>query len=221
MPAAEPGPGLAAVLLAGGAGSRLGGADKALLRRDGRSLLRHWTEALAERGIGGVVVGPENLGALLPAEGFSLTREDPPLAGPAAGVCAGVRALVEEAPVAGQQRTDDGAVLLLSVDTVEPAPLLDWLIDWLPALRTEQNPSGEEAIVPRDAEGRFQMLCSMISTDWLSARVQQLSPGEENGQSLRWLLAGARTAHPVLPAGLNRDVDTPEDAAELGVELAD
>ncbi|GFZ78230.1 NTP transferase domain-containing protein [Nesterenkonia alkaliphila] len=197
-----------AVLLAGGAGTRLGGADKALLIHRGRTLLEHWGAALAERGVGTAVVGGEHLRPQLPA-GFRLTREDPPLSGPAAAVCAGVRALP---PVEG---TPAHTVLLLSVDTVDPGPLLDWLAGWLPPV----SAAGEQATVPRDREGRFQMLSAAVSGAWLRRRVAALSPGQETGQSLRWLLKGARTVHPVLPAGLGRDVDDHQDARALGIDL--
>ncbi|WP_157984048.1 NTP transferase domain-containing protein [Nesterenkonia muleiensis] len=200
-------PAVRAVLLAGGAGKRLGGADKALLDHGGRTLLEHWTAALADREFSGVVVGPEHLGENLP-DGFLLTREDPPLAGPAAAVCAGVRAL----DGAGSAAPDD-VVLLLAVDVVDPVALLGWLQDWLPPL----SRAGEQAVVPRDAQGQFQMLSSAFRHSWLSQRVAGLRPGEETSQSLRWLLEGARTVHPILPAGLGADVDTAEDAQRLGV----
>ncbi|WP_150461854.1 molybdenum cofactor guanylyltransferase [Nesterenkonia ebinurensis] len=205
-----------AVLLAGGAGTRLGGADKALLVRHGRTLLEHWTAALAQRQVGGVVVGGEHLRRHLP-EGFLLTRETPPLSGPAAAVCAGVRALPDPSagvsvPEAAEQQD---ALLLLAVDTVDPGPLLDWLAGWLSLLSAAE----EQAVVPRDRAGRFQMLGSAVSGSWLRRRVSELAPGEESGQSLRWLLGRARSVHPVLPDGLGRDVDLPEDAGELGVDL--
>lgn len=203
-----PMPAVRAVLLAGGTGSRLGGADKALLVSDGRTLLGHWADALARYGVGGVVVGPEHLSRHLP-ETLLLTREDPPLTGPAAAVCAGVRTL-DETLLAGP----DDVLLLLAVDVVNPAALLGWLHHWLPPL----SRAAEQAVVPRDRQGRFQMLGSALNHRWLSRRVAGLSRGEETGQSLRWLLKGARTAHPVLPAGLGLDVDTPEDALRLDVD---
>jgi molybdenum cofactor guanylyltransferase len=199
-----------AVLLAGGAGSRLGGTDKALLEHAGRTLLGHWTAALAERGVSGVVVGPQHLNRHLTPH-LRLTREDPPLSGPAAAVCAGVRALPPADPEDAR-----AAVLLLAVDMVNPRPLLDWLLDWLPVLHR----TGEEAVVPRDAEGRFQMLSSAVSRAWLQQRVDRLLPGQEVGQSLRWLLSGAHTAHPVLPDDLGGDVDTPDDARRLSINYS-
>lgn len=203
-----------AVLLAGGAGTRLGGMDKAMLVRKGHSLLEHWTAALAEREVPGVVVGPEHLRRHL-SENFQLTREDPPSSGPAAAVCAGVRTLHGAAPAPGPE----DVVLLLAVDTVDPGPLLDWLLAWLPPLSGTGEQSSAQAVVPRDQQDRFQMLSAAISQRWLSRRVSALTPGEEVGQSLRWLLGSARTVHPMLPAGLGRDVDSPQDARELGIDL--
>lgn len=216
-------PAVRAVLLAGGTGSRLGGADKALLRSGGDTLMGHWAEALVQRGIDGVVVGPEHLRQLLPSS-FVLTREDPPLSGPAAAVCAGVRALDAQATVGGEHVGPQDVLLLLAVDVVNPAALLDWLLQWLPALESEQ------AIIPRDQQGRFQMLGSAINHHWLSQRVaglnraqagpsEEVVPDEEVGQSLRWLIGDASTAHPVLDEGLGLDVDTPEDAQRLNVDL--
>ena len=67
---------LGAVLLAGGAGSRLGGVDKAALRLDGTTLLDRALAALT--GLDVVVVGPPR-----PLPGLRVVREDPPRSGPA------------------------------------------------------------------------------------------------------------------------------------------
>ncbi|TLP80052.1 molybdenum cofactor guanylyltransferase [Nesterenkonia sphaerica] len=198
-----------AVLLAGGAGSRLEGRDKALLIRQGRTLLDHWTAALDERGVTGVVVGPAHLRPHLPVH-LRLTREQPPLSGPAAAVCAGVRALP---PAATDE--PDAAVLLLSVDTVDPGPLLDWLRPRLPVLR----PDGHDAVVPQDAHGRLQMLSCAVRLAWLGQRVERLEPSQAAGKSLRWLIDGVSAAHPVLPSEMGNDVDTAEDARRHSIEL--
>lgn len=215
-PAAH-GPRRAAVLLAGGTGSRLGGADKALLRRGRSTLLQDWLEALVARRIDVVVVGPPHLGPPLDVPGASrraasaapevlLTREDPPLSGPAAGVAAGVRALAD-----AELLPDQGHVLLLAVDTVDPGALLD-------ALQSLAPESGRGAI-PVDADGREQRLASMVDAAALRRRVDALAPGEEVGWPLRRLLEGLAVDRPRLPAGLGRDVDTAADAAALGVEV--
>lgn len=84
----------AAVVLSGGSGSRLGGADKAALTRAGRSLLEHALDAVAAASQT-VVVGPE-VGTARPV---AFTRESPPGGGPLAGLCAGVAALTTTAPL--------------------------------------------------------------------------------------------------------------------------
>jgi molybdopterin-guanine dinucleotide biosynthesis protein A len=78
----------AAVILTGGTGSRLGGADKAALEVAGRSLLERAlgaTSAADET----VVVGPE----VATSGPVRFAREDPPGGGPLAGLVAGVAAL--------------------------------------------------------------------------------------------------------------------------------
>jgi molybdopterin-guanine dinucleotide biosynthesis protein A len=85
---------LSAVVLAGGAGRRLGGVDKAALELGGRTLLDRALEAVA--GADEVVV----VGDPHPAPpGVRFVREDPPYGGPAAALLAGLAAL-PEGPVA-------------------------------------------------------------------------------------------------------------------------
>lgn len=208
-----------AVLLAGGGGRRLGGIDKARIRSGGVPLLEQWIRVLAERGMRTAVVGPEHLGKDLP-QGVLLTREDPPLGGPAAAVRAGLFAL-EEAGVlnrqgmAGQQSVSGPqrpSVLLAAVDVVEPAPLLDWLLAELP--RAE-----EQAVVPVDSEGRLQYLASLIPQRLLLERAHSLTVEDAAGKPLRILLKGVPAVHPQMPAGLGADVDTPEDARLLNVQI--
>ncbi|GAA1825183.1 NTP transferase domain-containing protein [Nesterenkonia flava] len=234
------------ILLAGGRGSRLGGVNKALLRRSpelapappasesagsapsrppltgpepvrstaaGPTLLQQWVSALAARDITGVVVGDAVLGEHLPPAAESgmgpplvLTREDPPFAGPAAAVCAGVRALPTPADPAG------GQVMLCAVDIAEPAPLLDWLLE---AARSHPH----TAVLPRDGAGRDQWLASIVEARWLRERVAEIPPGEEEGQSLRWLLSSAQPLRIPLPAGLGHDIDDPHQARRFGVQL--
>jgi len=196
---------LTAVLLAGGAGRRLGGADKARLRRDGSTLMQHWTEALAQRGVPTVVVGPESLRADLPV-GTLLTREDPPLGGPAAAARAGVLALEE----AGLLTERPGRVLLAAVDVVDPVPLLDWL--W-----AHLDQAGQRAVIPQDGTGALQHLASLIPVCPLRARAREITAQEAEGRPLRILLEGIDALHPTLPEGLGADVDTPEDARRLHV----
>ena len=90
------------VILAGGAGERLGGVSKADLLLGGRRLLDHILDDLAAGRAGVplgrvVVVAPDSVA--VPA-GVSRTLEDPPGGGPAAGICAGLELLGDGALVA-------------------------------------------------------------------------------------------------------------------------
>ena len=80
-----------AIVLAGGKGSRLGGVDKAELKVGGVRLLDRVLEA-ANGARTTVVVGP-----VTAPEGVTVTREDPPGTGPAAGIVAGRAAVSEPA----------------------------------------------------------------------------------------------------------------------------
>ncbi len=203
---------LSAILLAGGGGRRLGGADKALLRRGDSSLLGRWAEVLTRRHIPTAVVGPDHLRGHLPQD-MLLTREDPPLGGPAAAARAGLLAL-EETGALDREGAPNGerSVLLAAVDVVDPAPLLDWLGD-------EARQAGGRAVIPRDGDGRLQYLASAIPARALLARVRTLRTQEASGKPLRLLLEGIEAVHPQLPEGLGADVDTPEDARRLSVDL--
>ncbi|WP_300345611.1 molybdenum cofactor guanylyltransferase [Nesterenkonia sp.] len=198
-----------AILLAGGRGQRLGGVNKALLRRAAESgaesptLLSLWCAALDARGIGGVVVGAEELAPQVPRARFALTQEDPPFSGPAAAVCAGVRALEGSA----QQ------VLLGAVDVVDPGPLLDWLLS-LDLRQPEWH-----GVLPHDQQGRPQWLASVISREWLQHRAAQIACGAERGQSMRWLLGPASLRPVTMPPGLGEDIDEPAQARRLGIQL--
>jgi molybdopterin-guanine dinucleotide biosynthesis protein A len=121
--------GIGAVVLAGGAGSRLGGVDKATIRTDGGTLLGRALAALD--GIDVVVVGP-------PRPGVRVVQEEPPRSGPAAAVVAGLAAL-----------PDADEVLLLAVD-------LPRLPEALPLLLAADT--GPDGVVAVDADGRTQWL---------------------------------------------------------------
>jgi molybdopterin-guanine dinucleotide biosynthesis protein A len=136
---------IGAVLLAGGAGSRLGGVDKGALRVGGVTLLDRALAALA--GVEVVVVGP-------PRTGVRTVQEAPPGSGPAAAVVAGLVAL---------PATDD--VLLLAVD-------LPRLPEALPLLLAA--PAGPDGTVVVDAGDRRQWLLGRYRTAALRAAAAAL-----------------------------------------------
>lgn len=204
----------------------MGGVDKARLRRGERTLLEHWTAELLRRQIPAVVVGPEELRADLPPQ-MLLTREDPPLGGPAAAVRAGMLALEQGGLLSGAGPTETGPasteagatgvgsaatprILLAAVDVVDPAPLLDWLL-------AQSQQAGSHAVIPQDSTGRLQLLASLIPERPLRARAQEITAAQAEGRPLRILVEGIDAVHPRMPAGLGADVDTPEDAHRLHV----
>ena len=84
----------AAILLAGGRGSRLGGADKPGITIGGRSLLATVTAAAADAGASRiVVVGSSRPG--LPVHPVEFTSEQPPGAGPVPALRAGIARVAE------------------------------------------------------------------------------------------------------------------------------
>nr|WSY57857.1 molybdenum cofactor guanylyltransferase [Streptomyces sp. NBC_00886] len=124
-----------AVVLAGGAARRLGGADKPGLRVGGRALLDRVLAACADAGTTVVVADPRPT-----PRPVRWAREDPPGAGPVAALDAGLR------------HTAADAVVVLSADL----PFLEaaTVRRLLTALRT----SDAEGVLLTDAEGRDQPL---------------------------------------------------------------
>jgi len=131
-----------AIVLAGGASSRLGGADKTAMSLADRPMLDYVFHAVAEaRNV--IVVGPRRATAR-PVE---WCREDPPGGGPAAGIAAALPAVTTEyvVVVAGDQP-------LLSLETVR---LL---------LASSQGADGAIGV---DAGGRPQWLVGVWRTEVL------------------------------------------------------
>jgi len=153
-----------AIVLAGGAGRRLGGLDKAALEI-GRATLLDYALAACAGAHRRIVVGPARA---LPT-GVLLTSEDPPGGGPVAGVQAGL-ALVRE-PV----------VVLLACDMPAlTAPTVARLADTAAAAETA------DGAVLVDEDGRRQHLASAFRTERLRHAVALL--GQPRGASMRNLL---------------------------------
>jgi molybdopterin-guanine dinucleotide biosynthesis protein A len=185
--------GYAAVVLAGGAGKRLGGVTKPALAVAGRPMLHRVLAAVADASPR-VVVGPPELP--LPA-GVARTREEPPGGGPVAATAAGL-ALVP----AGV-----GYAALLAADL----PLLT--DEAVRQLRAAARARGRAGAVFVDGDGRPQWLCGVWRTGALRASLAALPEGPA-GVSLRVLL-GDLPAATVTAAGPGPppwwDCDTGED----------
>lgn len=152
---------LGAVILAGGTAARLGGADKAAIEVDGRSLLEHLLAATAVADEV-VVVGD----AVPTSRPVTFVREDPPLGGPVAGLLAGRHALLT--PPA-----------LLVVTAVDMPRVTDATVGRLLAAVGE----GDGAAL-HDASDRRQLVLVLRT-----AALDAVAPAEPHGASVRDLLA--------------------------------
>ncbi|MET9695403.1 NTP transferase domain-containing protein [Streptomyces sp. NPDC006529] len=187
-----------AIVLAGGAARRLGGADKPALSVGGRSLLDRVLDACADA-TATVVVG----GRRPTSRPVRWAREEPPGGGPLAALAAGLRS------------TDSELVLVLSADL----PFLDReTVRSLLAAATGTGPAGTpvDGALLRDADGRDQPLVAAYRSESLRRESSLLAAehGSLTGLPLRALTAELDLAR-VSAAGplASFDCDTWDDLA--------
>lgn len=171
----------AAVVLAGGAGRRLGGPDKPTLPVAGVPMLHRVLAAVADARVR-IVVGPATLD--LPP-GVRRTSEHPPGGGPAAAAAAGLALVPPEC--------DQVTLLAADLPLVRPADL-----DRLRSALAEEP--GLAGAVYVDHEDRPQWLCGVWRTAALAARRAAL-PADLTGWSLGRLLGPLRFARVATGAG--------------------
>jgi molybdopterin-guanine dinucleotide biosynthesis protein A len=179
-----------AIVLAGGAATRLGGAAKPQLTVAGRTLLDHAVAAVpgAERV---VVVGPTQ-----PVHGTVVfCQEQPPGGGPVAAIAAAL------------PHTSAAAVVVLAADLPFVAPAIPRLLDALPAV-------GVALLV--DESGRPNYLIAAWRRRSLTAALAAL--GEPAGASARALTDLVPRVLVPDEAGWGRDCDTWEDFARARSE---
>ncbi|MGN6331019.1 MAG: molybdenum cofactor guanylyltransferase [Motilibacteraceae bacterium] len=170
------------VVLAGGAGSRLGGVDKPGLDMGGRSSLDRVLDAVV--GAGRVVVVGSERPTSRPVD---WTREDPPGSGPLAGLRAGLPLLAAD------------VVVLLAADL----PLLDAAtVDRLVAA----VPAGGAALLV-DAGGHEQYLLGAYDRTALAAAVAEVEPH----RGIKHVVARLAVVPVADESGAAVDVDTWED----------
>lgn len=183
--------GFAAVILAGGQASRLGGADKASIELGGRSLLERALDAVVDAGEV-VVVGHQ-----VPTERpVTFVLEDPRHGGPVAGLLTGRDALLRRFPT----------VAVLAVD--------------MPHLTSSTFRRLHEAAVGHEGavltrEGRRQ-LAFVVET----ARLDAVRPDREaqHGQAIRTLLEPLDLVDVPSLGAEARDIDTWSDLRDLASE---
>lgn len=173
-----------AIVLVGGAGTRLGGRAKPLLRLGGRTLLERSLAALA--GCAPIVaVGP----VLDPAAGIDWVREDPPRSGPVAAIAAGLAALGPGVP----------EVLVLAGDLAHPDAVVGRLA----------GPVRGDAVLLR-ADGHPQWLAGRYRTAALRDALGRFG-GPIAGASCRAVLGGLAVQWCDDHDGISADIDTAAD----------
>lgn len=210
------------IILAGGRSSRLGGSPKSELVYDGGTLLRR-TIGAARGARHIVVVGPVR--EALPA-GVHSCREDPPFAGPAAAIAAGLAAL-QSLPGSGpgEAAATTGAApytLVLACDMPHADLAVPVLHEALVSTGSG-NPDAPvrtgDGVMAVSPEGRLQPLAAFYRTAALQSAVDDVAARNElNHGSVFALLARLDVMAVTVPAGSTDDVDTWDDAAALGVD---
>ncbi|MFE6337650.1 NTP transferase domain-containing protein [Streptomyces sp. NPDC057806] len=180
-----------AVVLAGGAARRLGGADKPGLSVGGRPLLDRVLAACAGARTTVVVADPRPT-----ARPVTWAREDPPGGGPLAALAAGLRP------------TTADLVVVLSADL----PFLDE--GTVRRLTAALRDSTDDGVLLTDADGRDQPLVAAYRTRALREGLAALSEehGGLTGLPLRRLTAGLRLTRVPDPVA-SFDCDTWDDIA--------
>ncbi|MFF3979359.1 NTP transferase domain-containing protein [Streptomyces sp. NPDC001828] len=189
-----------AVVLAGGAAKRLGGADKPGLSVGGRALLDRVLTACAGAATT-VVVG----GRRPTARPVVWTREEPAGGGPLAALDAGVR------------RTSAGNVLVLSADLpFLAAPTVD-------ALLGELRRVGGDGALCTDADGRDQPLVAVYRAEPLRRGLARIAGehGSLAGLPLRLLTRELELARVEADPLASFDCDTWEDLAAARARIRD
>jgi molybdopterin-guanine dinucleotide biosynthesis protein A len=177
-----------AVLLAGGAGRRLGTIDKPALSVRGRTLLDIAIAACAAARMT-VVVGPVRP----TSRPVRWAREDPPGGGPLAALATGVRAL--------DPGTDFVVVLAADLPAVTAAAVRE-------LVAAAGRPPAPDGAVARDASGRRQPLLAAYRRTALERALDTL--GDPHDRAFREL-TDRLVLESVDVAAAAADIDTPDD----------
>jgi len=164
------GEGLAALVLAGGAGSRLGGVDKGAIAVAGRTLLDRALDAVRAADVV-VVVGPPRD---LPATVLG-TREQPAGGGPVAALAAGLATLAEHG-------LGTGLVVVLACDM----PFVDVAAVERLVTTAREHPDQDGAAYV-DGDGRRQHLAAAYDIDALRTAIHSLD--RVDGAAMRHVAA--------------------------------
>lgn len=189
--------GFDAIVLAGGAGSRLGGVDKAAVELAGRSLLSRPLEAV--RGARNLVVVGDTAAAV-PERALRVV-EEPAGGGPAAASVAGLRAIRDPADW----------TCLIACDLPGAVRAIQLLV--------AADAGDADGVVLAEPDGRRQWLLGRYRTAPLHAAADAL--GDPADRSMRALLGGLRLATVTAAEDVWRDVDTWSDHEQWARALRD
>lgn len=189
-----------AVILAGGAGSRLGGVDKALLEYEGETLLGRLILAFESVACEIVIVGEKRDLDLPSTTPITWTIEEPVRGGPLAGLAAGVE----------QLSATDTWFFALACDQPFAARAI------APLLEAAKMAGPEvDGILGKDQGGRSQSLTAIYRKAAVDKAIAEL--GSPHGLPMRALLKRLNVFEFELPEGASQDVDTSADIIELGI----
>lgn len=190
---------IAAVILAGGKGERLGGVNKALIEVGGMTLLERALAVTADCDARFLSVGPEDWAGGGDIEHITDLETD--YAGPLAGVAAAVDRLTKDAP--------PNVLFSLAVDT--PLFPRDFVARALPLLKTSSavlsSYAGQD--YPTNALWRFEHIATLASDVRAGTAPRSLKRLAEGPGAARLDYAGLTPSDPF------RNANTPEDLAFL------
>lgn len=171
----------------------MGDVDKVGLTVKGRTMVAHACEAVADaRRL--VVVGPPGLD--VPARALT-AREDPPFAGPAAALGAGLEALGDDADI----------VVVVAADVPRAVEVVPGLLAFL-----DQHPDAD-GVVPVSSDGHRQPLLAAYRTAPLARALAEAAPLAD--LSVNRVVRSMDVVELPLPDDVLADVDTPADLARL------
>lgn len=192
---------LAAVILAGGRSQRMG-EDKALLQKDGVSLLRHTWEVAQALTPTVWIVTPrrDRYQSLLPATAQWIA-EYPPDSGQApAGPIMAFRQALQQIP------TDWVLLLACDLPNLQPEVLQQWRED------LSQLPAGAIAYLPQTSKG-WEPLCGFYRSSCLTSLQTYTAQGKRSFQG--WLDQQLVVPIPQVPTEMLANCNTPEDWKRL------
>jgi molybdopterin-guanine dinucleotide biosynthesis protein A len=210
------------VVLAGGAGRRLGGVAKPTLAVGGEPMLARVLAAVSDADAR-VVVGPASLGSLVPV-GVRVVQEVPAGGGPVAGLAAGLAELTTRPEwtagsgsaaetTVGPGAPDEAGLDVVVVLAADLPFLTREAVGWLVSSLVDHD-----GAVLVDDGGRQQWLCGAWRAAALHDRLATLAAtGPLGGRAMRELVAPLRVVGVPVDGGGRPpwyDCDTPAELAD-------